>query len=136
METAMGPPRMAAMDPEHARARLDEERDRLQAIQTSIGEDEAESEQENLNESTQAQHQADIGTETFTREVDMSVLESVEAELADVELALRRIDGGRYGTFDACGKPIGDARLEALPAARCCLDDQHMAEREYGRPQV
>src|SRR3954451_11685785 len=127
---------MAAMEPQEARARLEEERARLDAIRTSVNEDESDSQQENLNESTQAQHQADIGTETFNREVDMSVLGSVEAELADVEAALQRIDNGTYGSCVACGKPIGDDRLEALPAARFCLDDQHLAESEYGRPQT
>ena len=124
------------MDPQDARARLEDERARLNAIRTSVNEDDADSQQENLNESTQAQHQADIGTETFSREVDLSVLESVEAELADVEHALRRIDNGTYGVCDACGKPIGDDRLEAVPAARFCLADQHLAETEYGRPQT
>jgi len=124
------------MDPQDARARLEEERDRLQSIKTSIDEGESDFVQEVLNESTQAQHQADIGSETFTREVDLSVLGSVEAELADVEHALKRIDGGNYGICEACGKPIGDDRLEALPAARFCLNDQHLAESEYGRPQT
>ena len=124
------------MDPQDARARLEEERDRLQSIKTSIDEGESDFVQEVLNESTQAQHQADIGSETFTREVDLSVLGSVEAELADVEHALKRIDGGSYGICEACGKPIGDDRLEALPAARFCLNDQHLAESEYGRPQT
>jgi RNA polymerase-binding transcription factor DksA len=124
------------MDPQHARGRLDEERARLESIRTSMDDGGTGSEQEELNESTQAQHQADIGTETFTREVDLSVLESVEAELADVEHALQRIDNGSYGVCEACGKPIGDDRLEALPAARFCLQDQHLAESEYGRPQA
>ena len=124
------------MDPQDARARLDEERDRLQSIKAAIDEEETDHVQEALNESPQAQHQADIGTETFTREVDLSVLGSVEAELADVEHALKRIDGGNYGICEACGKPIGDDRLEALPAARFCLNDQHLAESEYGRPQT
>ncbi|MBV9253112.1 MAG: TraR/DksA C4-type zinc finger protein, partial [Actinobacteria bacterium] len=35
-----------------------------------------------------------------------------------------------YGTCEACGKVIDEARLEALPAARFCLDDQSKAERE------
>jgi RNA polymerase-binding transcription factor DksA len=76
------------------------------------------------------QHPADIGTETFEREKDLSIIERVEAELADVEHALRRLDEGTYGTCEACGKPIGDARLDAMPAARLCLDDQARAERE------
>ena len=49
--------------------------------------------------------------------------------------ALKRIDEGSYGTCEACGKAIGDDRLEALPAARFCLDDQHLAESEFGRTQ-
>jgi RNA polymerase-binding transcription factor DksA len=124
------------MDPQLARGRLEEERDRLGAIRASVNDAEADAQQENLNESTQAQHQDDIGTETINREVDLSVLESVEAELADVEYALRRIDNGTYGACEACGKPIGDDRLEAVPAARFCLADQHLAESEFGRPQT
>ena len=124
------------MDPQQARARLGEERDRLQSIKEAIDEGESDFVQEVLNESPQAQHQADIGTETFTREVDLSVLGSVEAELGDVEHALKRIDNGTYGVCEACGKPIGDDRLEALPAARFCLADQHLAESEFGRPQT
>ncbi len=93
----------------------------------------AESEEESLAElSSVDQHQADTGTETFNRERDISILESLEAELTDVEHALARLDDGTYGTCEACGRPIGDERLEALPAARFCLDDQTRAEREAG----
>jgi DnaK suppressor protein len=34
------------------------------------------------------------------------------------------VSEGSYGTCDTCGKPIGDARLEALPTAVKCLDCQ------------
>ena len=126
------------MDPQHARDLLREEKVRLEGIRASFDDDElrSESEQSNLNESTQAQHQADIGTETFNRERDLSVLESIEAELTDVEHAIRRIDEGSYGTCEACGRTISDDRLEALPAARFCLNDQHLAESESGRSRV
>jgi DnaK suppressor protein len=66
----------------------------------------------------------------------VSILEQVEAELADVELALRRLDDGTYGTCEACGHPIDDSRLAAKPEARLCLDDQALAEREVGRPSA
>jgi DnaK suppressor protein len=124
---------MTRMDSQHARGRLEEERVRLQSVRDGFGEDglTTESEDESLSElSSLDQHPADVGTETFNRERDLSILESVEAELADVEHALRRLDDGTYGTCEACGKPIGDDRLEALPAARFCLDDQSVAERE------
>lgn len=59
---------------------------------------------------------------------DASSLEQVEAELADVEQALRRLDEGSYGTCEVCGGPITDARLEAHPAARVC--DRHASPPE------
>src|SRR2546423_6273859 len=120
---------MARMDAQHARARLDEERSRLEGLRDGFDLDESEG--ASLSElSSLDQHQADVGTETFNREADMSMLESVEAELADIEHALRRLDEGTYGTCEACGKPIGDDRLEVVPAARFCLADQSLAERE------
>ena len=64
----------------------------------------------------------------------MAILERVEAELADVEHALRRLDDGTYGTCEACGRPIDEQRLEAMPATRLCLDHQAEAEREARRP--
>jgi RNA polymerase-binding transcription factor DksA len=94
-----------------------------------------ESESDSIGEiSSYDQHQADLGTETFEREKDLSILEQVEAELADVAHALERLDDGTYGVCEACGKPIGDERLEALPAARFCVNDQALAEREVRTP--
>ena len=90
-----------------------------------------ESESDSVSElSGHAQHQADLGTETFNRERDLSILEHIEAELSDVEHALHRLDDGTYGSCEACGRPISADRLEAMPAARFCLDDQALAERE------
>jgi RNA polymerase-binding transcription factor DksA len=121
------------MDAQAARGQLGAEQDRLRALRDEFIDDglTTQSEEESLAElSSSAQHQADIGTETFDRERDVSILEQVEAELADVELALRRLDDGTYGTCEACGHVIGDSRLEAKPEARLCLDDQARAERE------
>jgi RNA polymerase-binding transcription factor DksA len=121
---------MTTMDAD-ARNRLTEERERLEGLRAGFDDLNAESEEASLAElSSLDQHQADVGTETFNRERDLSILENVEAELADVEHAIRRLDDGTYGTCEACGKPIDDARLEAVPAARFCLEDQAVAERE------
>jgi DnaK suppressor protein len=125
------------MEHDAARTRLDEEQVRLAQIRDNFVADglTSESEDESLGElSSSDQHQADVGTETFNRERDLSILERVQAELADVEHALRRLDDGTYGTCEACGKRIDDARLEAMPAARFCLDDQATAEREVRLP--
>lgn len=42
--------------------------------------------------------------------------------LQDVERALHKLDEGRFGVCEACGKPIPDARLEAMPATRWCIE--------------
>ncbi|MDQ3978300.1 MAG: TraR/DksA family transcriptional regulator [Actinomycetota bacterium] len=118
------------MDAEVARQRLEEERVRLQQVRSDQQESD-ESQSGSLGElSHMDQHQADVGTETFEREKDLSILENVEAELADIEHALARLNDGTYGTCEACGRPIDEARLEALPATRLCLQDQAQAERQ------
>ena len=121
------------MDADQARQRLAEERERLNGVRATFDEEglTEQSENDSVGElSSYDQHQADMGTETFEREKDLSILEQVEAELADVEHALRRLDDGTYGTCEACGKPIPEERLEALPATRLCLEHQAEAERE------
>src|SRR5207247_1162395 len=42
--------------------------------------------------------------------------------LGEVEHALAKLDEGKYGRCENCGKPIQPARLEAMPAARLCID--------------
>jgi len=116
---------------ETARSRLDAERARLEGVRGGLDDDHLsdQTEQDSLSElSSVDQHQADMGTETFEREKDLSILEAIESELADVEHALRRLDEGTYGTCEACGRTIDDDRLQALPAARLCRDDQARAE--------
>jgi len=116
---------------EAARSRLVEERTRLEGVRNGLDDDHLsdQTEKDSLSElSSVDQHQADMGTETFEREKDISILEAIESELADVEHALRRLDEGTYGTCEACGRSIDDDRLQALPAARLCRDDQERAE--------
>ena len=42
--------------------------------------------------------------------------------LDDVEYALQKIESGDFGTCESCGQPIPMPRLEAMPAARFCID--------------
>ena len=121
------------MDTDLARQRLADERARLDGVKSTFDDEglTEQSESDSVGElSSYDQHQADMGTETFEREKDLSILEQVEAELADVEHALRRLDEGTYGTCEVCGKPIPDERLEAMPATRLCVEHQAEAERE------
>ncbi len=49
-------------------------------------------------------------------------LQAVQADLADVELALDRLAEGAYGTCEACGGPIDDDELARRPTATRCPD--------------
>jgi RNA polymerase-binding transcription factor DksA len=68
------------------------------------------------------QHPADAASETYEREQAFSVVEMAEAGLRDVDMAAHRLDEGKYGICEVCGKPIDEARLEARPEARYCVE--------------
>jgi RNA polymerase-binding transcription factor len=73
------------------------------------------------------QEEAELGTDTagtLERQSELSMLDRIEAELADVERALRRLDEGTYGTCEACGRSIEDSLLEASPQKRFCPEHQ------------
>ncbi len=113
------------MDAEHARQLIVSEKERLEGL---VREREAEgvgtqSETEQISElSSFDQHQGDIGTETFEREKDFSLLEQLEAEIGDLDAALRKIDDGTYGVCEICGKQIEPELLEAMPGTRTCIE--------------
>ena len=50
------------------------------------------------------------------------------SELTEVTDALERVQQGRYGVCEACGKAIGYTRLLAHPPARRCLPCQQTVE--------
>jgi RNA polymerase-binding transcription factor DksA len=126
-----------AIPEDEARARLEEERARLEGLHGSITEQTsaAQDDGSTIGElSAVDQHPADVGTETFERSKDVSILQQVERQLRDVDRAITRLDAGEYGGCEACGKPIDPRRLEARPATRFCIDDQQRAEREATVP--
>jgi RNA polymerase-binding transcription factor DksA len=111
------------MDPEEARKRLESEKARvaglIRELHTDI-DDEAESDDSEL--SNYDQHPADSATDTFEREKDLGILDDLEAELAEIEAAIERIENGTYGIDEVTGAPIDPARLDAIPVARTNLD--------------
>jgi DnaK suppressor protein len=107
---------------------LNAERNRLQRLRSSLSADASERARSEV--SAIDQHEADVGSEMFERERDLSILEQVDAELRDVERALRRLEDGRYGMCEACGRPISDGRLHARPETPFCIEDRSRAERD------
>ena len=43
-------------------------------------------------------------------------------ELSEIDAALLRIDEGKYGHCESCGRALGRQRLRASPTARYCVD--------------
>jgi RNA polymerase-binding transcription factor DksA len=119
------------VDADAARGHLQAERERLDQVRTSLENEHLHDEPEEDSSSELShidQHPADAASDAFEREKDFSILDQVTAELDDVERALKRLDEGKYGLCQACGKEIGDERLAAVPAARFCLEHQTDAE--------
>ena len=116
-----------------ARRLLTEERERLERIRESVYQDLGDSadERASLSEVSGAdQHPADVGTERFEREKDISIIANIDAEITEVVSALRRVEHGGYGVCELCHRPIVEARLRARPAARFCVKDQATVERQ------
>ena len=97
------------MDLGRARQGLEEERAHRQSLAERLrreGSDPVESSELSKID----QHPAELGTETFERELELTTLMIVEAELKDIDDALRKLEQGTYGVCEACGKPIDPAQ--------------------------
>jgi DnaK suppressor protein len=46
----------------------------------------------------------------------------------EIRRAIEKIDRGTYGLCDGCGGPIGEERLEYLPAATLCVECKRKKE--------
>lgn len=66
--------------------------------------------------------EGDMALRNFTKDLAVATIERERRELAEVEAALKRIASGEYGTCEICENPIKEARLQALPSARLCIE--------------
>lgn len=73
--------------------------------------------------------QADVGSNTFERDHEMTMARNARENLTLVEAALTRIDKGQYGVCESCGQPIGKMRLQAFPRATLCMECKQRQER-------
>jgi DnaK suppressor protein len=97
------------------RAQLEEERDRLRAQLAEFGGQGADgslSFDEGFADSSQVTAERS--------EMDALAGRLTEA-LREVDDALTKVENGTYGKCESCGKEIGEARLDAMPAARLCI---------------
>jgi RNA polymerase-binding transcription factor DksA len=65
---------------------------------------------------------ADTSQVTAERGEAERLAADLQDALGDVDAALARLASGTYGHCERCGKTISEARLEAVPTAKRCLD--------------
>jgi RNA polymerase-binding protein DksA len=75
-------------------------------------------------------HMADIGTDSFEQEFTLSLMESEEATLENIEAALERIEDGTYGLCEECGVKIPRKRLDAIPYTSMCVKCASQLEQQ------
>ncbi|MCB1687094.1 MAG: TraR/DksA family transcriptional regulator [Halioglobus sp.] len=69
-------------------------------------------------------HSSDSSEQAQEREND-EVVDAIANEtrlsIRVIQATLKRIEDGTYGACEACGEPIGEARLNAIPEATRCV---------------
>ena len=106
---------MASDAPATARALLEQERQELRdrLAELGFGDEGGLTYDPNFADSSQV---------TAERGEAEALANSLREALGEVEHALAKLDQGSYGVCESCGRPIESARLEAMPAARLCID--------------
>ncbi len=72
--------------------------------------------------SSDDEHDPEGSTLAVERGQLVAQLERSRVRLDELDAALDRVGAGTYGRCEICGREIGEARLEVLPAARLCID--------------
>ncbi|HYI73952.1 MAG TPA: TraR/DksA C4-type zinc finger protein [Gaiellaceae bacterium] len=112
------------LDLDHFRSVLESERTRLEGARDAVHHEGSLLEESGDLAIGSGDHIADSATDTYLRELDEGLEENADHLLEEVGAALSRIEDGTYGTCVACGKPIPPERLEAIPYAARCIEDE------------
>lgn len=126
---------MAQYDEAKVRERLLAERDRLRhdIYELTEGERAVQPVDPLLDAGGLKSEQADDADMVFEAERNQAVANNAQVLLAQVQAALDRLDNGTYGKCVICGKEINPKRLEALPWATLCIEDQSKNEANLPR---
>lgn len=111
-------------DREYFKKKLNEEKGNITQVINRLEEDMGltGSLRDNISElSSYDNHPADIASETFEIEKNRALKANEVTHLRMVNEALDRIDNGKYGICEFCGKEISVERLEAIPFANLCI---------------
>lgn len=103
------------------RGRLEEERRRTTARLAALRGDYRGFVDASRDTNADDEHDPEGATIAFEREQVAALVRQTEQHLAEVEVALARVEDGTYGRCVVCGRPIPEERLEVRPTASACV---------------
>ena len=111
-------------------------RERLLALRVRLRGDTTQMEDNALNKdhnetTSMPNHMAELGSGNFAQEFTLSLLESENDALDQIEAAIERIEDGSYGQCKECGGKIPKSRLEAIPYAALCVRCASQQEEDH-----
>jgi RNA polymerase-binding protein DksA len=74
-------------------------------------------------------HLADTASDSYDRDVTLTLASRERNVLNDIDAALAKIESGEYGCCEHCAHSIDEARLDAVPYARLCLKCKELQEK-------
>jgi RNA polymerase-binding transcription factor len=97
------------------RGQLEDEHARLaaQISALTVGHEESLAYDENF---------ADSGQVAAEQGENKALLNQLKEQQSEIVRALAKMDEGTYGLCERCREPISEARLEAMPATRFCIN--------------
>ncbi len=114
------------LDTDTFQKQLEEEKSRLEADLKTMGERNPDAPQDwnvkypNLN--IQTSDPEDVADQEEEYENRVPLEKSLEGRMEEIDAALGRIKSGSYGKCEVGGEEIPEARLQANPAARTCVE--------------
>lgn len=82
--------------------------------------------------SSYSSHMADQGSDAMEREKAFLFASVKRRRLAELDLALERIEAGTFGICESCGQQIPLKRLERMPGASLCISCKEQEEKSQG----
>ncbi len=79
-----------------------------------------------------AKESSDLALRDVIQELALKLSDHESRLVADIDMALRRMDEGSYGMCVRCGHEIDEKRLEAIPTARYDAACQTAIEQQKG----
>ncbi len=105
-----------------AAQRIEGERLRLVARVASMERDMAGLVDASRDSNADDEHDPEGQTIAYERSQLASLTVRSREHLAELDRAAERVAAGTYGACEVCGRPVGEGRLEARPAARTCIE--------------